>query len=76
MECRKRAENLINRKIGTFYIETVPQKISQLRKKNRVQKISEKKIGQQNFVFFSKKNLNIFEHLKIRKIKILNFSKF
>ena len=34
LERSERAENLINRKIRIFYIEAIPQKISQLRKKN------------------------------------------
>ena len=33
LECPKRAKNVINRKIGTFYIETISQKIYQLRQK-------------------------------------------
>ena len=33
LECSERAENLINRKIGTFYIETISQNFSQLRQK-------------------------------------------
>ena len=33
MPCSKRSENLINRKIGTFYIEAIPPKFSQLRQK-------------------------------------------
>ena len=33
LPCSKRSENLINRKIGTFYIEAIPQNFSQLRQK-------------------------------------------
>ena len=34
LECSERAKNIINQKISFFYIEAIPQKFSQLRKKN------------------------------------------
>ena len=33
LECSDHAENIINRKIGTFYMEAIPPKIFQLRQK-------------------------------------------
>ena len=53
LECSECAGNLINRKITIFYIEAIPTFFSQLRKKNRAQKIISKKFAKK-CIFFQK----------------------
>ena len=60
--CSKRSENIINRKIGNFYIEAILQKNSQLRKKTYFFRVPKKK-----WKIFSEKKKS--ENLK----KIKNF---
>ena len=53
--CSKRSENIINRKIIKFYIETIPEKNSQLRKKTffRARRKNFRKfVGLENIYFF------------------------
>ena len=65
MECRNRAENIINRKVTIFYIETVLNFFFQLRKK--ISEVDRKK---------SKKKVDIFQNPKGFWIFFLTFSRF
>ena len=71
LECSKRCENIINRKIIIFYIEAIPQFFFQLRKKNYRPRICFfwPKIDEQNRNFLVTK----IEIFNIRKFSILNF---
>ena len=72
LECLKRSENLINRKMGCFYIEAIPQKISKVRKQILFFEILKKKLKK------LKKNCNFLgpkpEIFKIQsKITLMGF---
>ena len=77
-ECQNRSENLINRKLSIFYIETMYQLFFQLQPKNiffGIKNIFRKKIGQKYFsVKIPKKKTEIRKNCP--KIEISDFSVF